>query len=519
MSERTPASLRWTICWATACGPAVVGCHGVVPSERVQGGLRLPIPALLTTDEDVDRLSSEDHGLRYRLSPRTLIPIAFDCQPDISSSYERFKSEEARYDFFYVSRDSLTPTVRVSNRYDEGRVLDLVTRDRDHTVRIGLEKRFFDTTELDVSAGYRTVEQDDEIGNQPFASVRLRYPLWVSREKLERTSEDIFRRNELDDAQLAYIQEARSRLQRALFRFYLVMDLRRRVGNVERWRDDLRALRQVAQTIVGRDVVADLQRLDAEIARVAAEVRIVTGRYDIDLARFIGSLGIPFHARVELIDEPFNPFEGGEHSQLLALSIETDPEIATLRNAMRNAEVQLDLARRGKWDLALLMAAESNFEGRGEDAGVSDWSVSVGVDFSAIDTRVTRSLMRQAQASIHRFRRAITARENVIYVETLEPLVRIETIGASLIDLTENLPRYTDDYEKGVVAYLAASLNIDNLLTRRETVFQQDEQISRLKFLIGANVSELCAATGKFFELLGSDADSGDRTPKPVPPS
>lgn len=65
---------------------------------------------------------------------------------------------------------------------------------------------------------------DGDFGNRPFVSARLRYPLGESREKLERTSEEIFRQNELNDTQLDYIQVVRRRLERALEQFYELID-------------------------------------------------------------------------------------------------------------------------------------------------------------------------------------------------------------------------------------------------------------------------------------------------------
>jgi hypothetical protein len=499
-------------------------CQGTMPSARLQTEVHLPVPALADTAPSSDRLSSEPSGERYVLSARSVIPIAFDRQPDIKSSFRRFKSEEARYDFFYTSRDSLTPRLRASNQVGESRESETVTRTREHTVGLSIEKRFFDTTQLDAEVGYRTDSVDEDIGNHPFISAKLRYPLWASREKLERTSEDIFRRNELDDTQLSYIQEVRGRLQDVLFRFYEVQDQRRRVDYLRQWLQDLEGIQERFRAMGGPGTNdppqppeggsepalrgADDRRLQAEIARVSSEVRNLTGRYEIDVERFKGACGLPFHAEVELTDEPFNPFEGAGHQELLRLSIETDPEIATLRNAMRNAEVQLDLARRGTWDIAVVVSGESNLEGRGEDAGESDWSASLGLDVSHVDPRVTNSLTRQAQANIARFAQAITARENMIFVDTLEPLVRIETLGASRDELTNNLPRYKEDYQTGVEMYVAGTLNIDDLLKRRENVFEQQEEISDLIFLVGANVAELCSATGKFFELLNREADS-----------
>ena len=71
----------------------------------------------------------------------------------------------------------------------------------------------------------------------------------------------------------------------------------------------------------------------------------------------------------------------------------------------------------------------------------------------------------------------------------------------------DNLPRYEQDYQDGVEEYWAAKLNIDDLLKRREALFDQQQEISLLEFLVGANVAELCTATGKFFEILDARQD------------
>lgn len=464
--------------------------------------VQLPVPDS-TMVPGPERLSRIDRGESYDLSPLSLIRIAFARQPDIKASYERFKSEEGRYDFFVVSRDSLTPRLRTSNTVGENRVNETVGRNRQHSVEMSIEKEFFDTTQLDFGVGLRADVTDEAIGYRPFVSAGLRYPLWVSRQKLERTSEEIFRRNELNDALLGYIQLVRRRLQFTLFRFHQVLDLQRQMENFHRWRQDLEEVLEALNAIRGRDVGTDLSRIEAELARVGALIREKGGRLEIQRERLKAAAGIPFHATVILIEDPFNPFEGMSHEELLKLSIETDPEIATLRNEQRNADVQLDLARRGRWDVALLLDGSSNIEGAGEAEGASDWSVSFGIDVSAVDPRVTNSLIHQAEARIARFKQAIIARENNIFVDTFEPIIRIKTLSAGKNELIANLPRFEKDYRTGVEALVKGTLNIDDLVKRRERLFQQQQEISRLTFLVGANVAELCSATGKFFELLG----------------
>ena len=484
----------------------LVGCEATLPSAQLNQGVRLPVPAQAEAVPDPARLSAVSSGEKFRLSARTLIPIAFALQPDIKSSFQRFESEGARYDFFYTSRDSLTPRFRTSSALGETRATDSTTRQRRQSAEISLEKRFFDTTQVDLSLGLeRDAVDNDEERTQPVASASIRYPLWVSREKLERTSEDIFRRNELNDAQLGYIQEVRSRLQQALFKYYRVIELASLVEIIGLWRADLEALALALDAIEGRDLASDRSRVAAELARARSEERTVTGRYEIDFERLKSACGSHFNAEVELFEEPFNPFEGASHQELLKASIDTDPEIATLQNEVLNAEVQLDLARRGTWDLALLLDAQSNLEGSGDRQGNSDWSVSVGLDISAVDPRVTNSLIRQARARIARFKQAIAARENAIFVDTLEPIVRIETVSASRDELRANLKRFEEDYRHGIEQYHDAKLNIDDLLKRRETLFEQQEEVHDLTSVIGFNIAELCSATGRFFEPINGE--------------
>lgn len=508
--------LRPTICRSIRLSPelpilgryvlllAAPGCVVTLPSQRLQSEVNLPQPAVVDILPIDERLAVVTSGETLEISPAAVIRIAFDNQPDIKSSYERYKSEEARYDFFYASRDSLTPTLRVRNEFSEDRADETVVRDRAHTTELGLEKRFFDTTELNVGVGFQSAATDQAIGDHPFVSADLRYPLWVSRRKLERTSEEIFRRNELDDAQLAYIQTVRGRLEDALSQFNEVVFQQAQLDIAADWRRDLEQLSALINELASdvRDMTADAQRVAAELSRVRADERNIRGWLEIQLANLKADCGLPFNVNLELRREPFNPFEAMSHAELLAMSLETDPEILTRRNAMRNAQVQLDLARRGRWDFTLELDAESGLEGRGEDESVSDWGVSVGFEVSRVDDRVTTSLINQAQANIARFQQAISARENAIFTGTLEPFVRLDTLTASRDELAGAVPLYEDDYRKGLTAYRTESLNIDDLLKRRETLRNQQLEVARLTFILSVNVAELCAATGKFFEIL-----------------
>jgi outer membrane protein TolC len=507
VSARTAA---WGCLLATL---ALAGCVGETPSARVSARLALPAPTAVETVPRDQRLSTVNQGEHYDLAPQTLIPIAFNRQADIKSSFQNFKSEEARYDFFYTSNDSLTPKVALTSTANEYETLDEeyggkhVERERLHKATVSLEKRFFDTTELDVGLGYDWQDNSDEgYGAQPFVAANVRYPLWASRRRLERTSEEIFRRNELNDAQLAFIKTVRSRLQSALNHYYNAIFNRESRDACTNWREDLEAVLAKLDPSQGEKVGADHGRVQAELATIRSKEAGYNTFVEVQKARLKSACGLPFHAEVELVEAQFDPFHGMTHEALLQLGIQTDPEIATLRNARDNATVQLDLARRGRWDVALLMAGESNLAGRGTGEGVSDWSVSVGLEVAVVDSRVTRSLIRQASADIERYTEAMAARENTIFINTLEPQRRNVQLAQTQQELIDNLPRYQTDYESALAEYLAGRIDIDSLLRRRADLYYQQEEIARQALYMGYNTASLCAETGKFFELLNGHA-------------
>jgi len=502
---------------AVGVAAGCAGLKGELPSQRVESGVAMPVPrggaagdiaatsmpaATQPSDEQMPAPSASAH---YVLDPLRVINLAFNNQPAIKQRYQSFKAEEARYDFFYTSRDSLTPGMRVFNRLaGERDPIDGQYRDREHVAELFVEKRFFNTSRLSFSTGYRVTGEQwtGEQANHPFVAGSLRYPLSASREALQRASEEIVRQNDLNDAKLEYLETVRTRLLWALFDYYGTIDVRDRLEMTRRWLHDLRTMTVEIREVTDRDVESDLQRVQAEVASVEADWRDLSGRLEVRLDELKSAIGLSFDSTLEVIEAPFNPFAGVSRERLLELSLATDPEIATLRNAVRNAQAQLDLARRGKWDAALIFSGESALEGDQGDQGRSYWQVSASVELRRVDERVTRSLERESLANIERSQQAIRARENNIYVGTLDPMIRMKTLTLNIKHLTGNLQRFQRNYEEGLARYRQGELNIDDLLSRRQELFHQQEEIINTKRRVGDAVAQLCSATGTFFDLI-----------------
>jgi len=501
--------------WAAALAGA--GCAGTTPSQTVDSGLRMPVPQgqtyTATTRPAKARwpsatqpaTSQPAEPTHFVLVPMSIIRLTFDRQPAIKADYHAFKAEEARYDFFYTSRDAFTPGVRLSNELSGDRdPNDGKSRERNHEAELFMTKQFFDTSRLDLSAGYHAGDEywGGDRSSHSFVKGSLLYPLWTSRQALQRASEDIERQNDLRDAQLEYLQTVRFRIRESFFYYSGALRLGGRVDVNEQWLDDLRSLARRVQANQGPSSTEDLQRIEAEIETVDAEYRDFVGRRQVEVEALKGAIGLPFEASIDILDKPFNPFAGRPYDQVLAESIASDPEVAILNNAVRSAEAQLDLARRGKWDASLELAGESSLEGTQDDQGESSWNVSATALLSAVDPRITGSLEREALANIERNREAIRARKNEIHVEAIGPMVQLDTLRTNVVKLPRNLPRYVEDYQKGLDEYGRGALNIDDLLARRRTLAERQTEIVHARQDIVVNVALLCAATGKFFELV-----------------
>ncbi len=516
MTGRVRGALRLAVgAWAALLAGA--GCAGTMPSQTVDSGLRMPVPqgptyAATTRPAEARAPSATQPATsqpaeptHFVLVPMSIIRLTFDRQPAIKADFHAFKAEEARYDFFYTSRDAFTPGVRLASKLSGDRdPNDGKSRERRHEAEFFVTKQFFDTSRLDLAAGYRAGDEywGGDRSSHSFVKGSLRYPLWTSRQALQRASEDIERQNDLRDTQLEYLQSVRFRIRDSFFFYSGALRLGGRAEVSKQWLEDLRSLVRRVQSRQGASGAEDFQRVEAEIETVDAEYRDLDGRRQVEVEALKGAIGLPFDASVDIVDKPFNPFAGRPYDQVLADSMASDPEIAILNNAVRSAEAQLDLARRGKWDASLELAGESDLEGTQDDQGESNWSVSAMALLSAVDPRITGSLEREALANIERNREAIRARKNEIHVEAIGPMIELSTLRTNVVKLTKNLPRYVEDYQKGLAEYDRGVLNIDDLLARRRTLAEQQTEIVHARQDIVVHVARLCAATGKYFDLL-----------------
>lgn len=250
------------------------------------------------------------------------------------------------------------------------------------------------------------------------------------------------------------------------------------------------------------EVIKDCDKVVALLTSEEADLETLIGTFEIELQSLKAHIGVPFDCQIVLQSEDFNPFRGKTQDELLRISLETDPEIKVLRNAITNAEAELNLAQRGKWDTSFFLRGEKTLGGTGSREGEHGYSIGAGVGIRHIDPRITDSMERGARADIRGYQNAIKSREADIFVGTTDSLIGMETNANKFRSLTENLPRYRSDYESGITKYFNRQITIDELLEKRDDHYEEQRWIAESRDHYSSNVADLCASTAQYLEYL-----------------
>jgi hypothetical protein len=434
----------------------------------------------------------------------TTIWTTFENSPRIRTAYQRYAAEQARYEYVIANWSSFTPGVAlapgISSSERDG---DSATRRYTQKAQVFLDRNFLNTSRVRLSGDMLREDIDPEdYTMHPSLRGSLRYPLGASRESLVRTSEQIQYENRVNDTQMGYIKEVRAQLRYAVVVFFEALELRLRAEMQRQMLRDLEGLANRINASIAAKAKADLDRLQAEITSVGTRIRDTQSRYEIQVEQLKSITGLPFETEVYPLDEPFDPFGQIDREELLRLSTQSDPEIATLGNAVKSAEIQLDLARKGRIDIALLAGGGMDMAGTGRWTGRQEWSADAGVELRLVDPRISKSLEREAQSTISRLENSIQSRRNEIRVGTMEPLLLAQTLRRNIQDTRGNIERYSRDYQAGRRLYFGGKMDIDDLLRRRQNLFNEQQSLIASRTNLGQRMADLASATGKFFELL-----------------
>jgi outer membrane protein TolC len=435
------------------------------------------------------------------LAPWKVVFLTFENSPEIKVAYYKYVAEKARYDYILATWTSSTPGFSIGPTWERLQdAQDKRTTTLTQRGEVFLDQNFQDTSRLRVYGGILNEDFGDSHAAHPSAGAALHFPLWGSREALQRSSEQIFQQNRVNDAQLAYVEAVRDELKWGLYFYYESMGIQLRVAAVRKMVEDLQAVHE--RMVAAGSPEADQLRMAAAITSATTDQRDRQSNFDVMVHLMKRTVGLPMDLPVTVADELFNPFGTPDREQLLGLSMKTDPEIAALHNAVKNAEVQLALARKGRLDVGMNLAASSDAPGSGNWSGRDEYRASAMLEVRFIDPRISNNLAREASADIARYQEEILERQSEIYVGAMEPLIKFEPLTRNMADTQANIQRYRSDFAAGVQDYLAGRMNVDDLIRRRRSLMDEEIQLADARSTFGLKMAELAQATGKFFEIL-----------------
>lgn len=438
---------------------------------------------------------------RLDLNPWKVIFLTFENSRQIKVSYFKYAAEKARYDYIIATWTSTTPGFSVGPTWQQLKdAQDKRTSYLTQNGQVFLDQNFQDTSRLHLFGGILNEDFGQDHAVHPDVGAALHYPLWGSREALQRSSDLIFQQNRVNDAQLQYVKDVRDELKWGQFFYYECMGIQLRVAANRQMAEDLQRIADRMQAS-GRPQ-ADLQRIQAAISTSLTDLLGRQSSFDVEVNYLKRTVGLPMDLEVTIADELFNPFGDPDRQELLDLSMRNDPEIATLNNAVKSAEVQLALAEKGRLDVAMNLAASNDMRGSGRWVGQEQYDASANLEVRFIDPRISNNLAREASADIARFQEEIARRRNEIYVGAMEPLIKAGSLTKNMVDTKRNIERYRNDFAIGMEDYFAGRMNIDDLIRRRQSLQDEEIKLADARNEFGGKMADLAQASGKYFEII-----------------
>jgi outer membrane protein TolC len=441
-----------------------------------------------------------------------VIRLTARYSPRIQRAYERKLAEEARYDFFIYSREAFSYGADADFEYDRFHKDAGRSVEKTLSPNVFVRKEFYNTASASTSVGYDLWDYQSGHEGNAFAQASVSIPLFASREALARSNEKIYQQTEVNDARLAYYQQIRWQVSGALYNLSWAQHNQETLEILAAYKADLEEMLRVVSSITSRDTSADAEKVQATLATVNAEFDSTQNEFEISCERLKNAIGIAFDTKVSVSSKDFNPFTGEGQDELEQVAVETDEEIKTLLNSIKNAQAELELARKGKWDTSLSVTAKREFAGSGDAGGDADYLLATGVSVTRIDERISRSLEKVALARIRENRSAIVNRRREIHTDVVDAFKNLKGRTAEGAARKANLPKYCDDCAKGIELYKAGSITVDALLQKRESLNNERDEIVGARNGARESLVTLLAATGRYEQFLDKKDDANGVT-------
>jgi outer membrane protein TolC len=471
--------------------------------------------ALASATRDTARLAPP-----YRLNFDNIVQIVYARNATVRASREEMLAGKHALAEFRANLSRLEPYVETRSA-----VSDFPNR-RDafgNTVEsvVGVKKESFGgavlSTEVGASHsrfsfGQPTTGGDSvESGAGALVRARLEMPFFGSRRRQDRIIAQAFQDSTARKAQLDYLKSFRAEVEDAVSYYNQVVFWQRDLESSERW--------MAALDLLLRDPrlrESDRQRIETARAAVESSWNRVKSRQEDNLGTFLAYLGAlrAEEVEVEIPDYQLSSFveqareEAGVRALIERARI-NNPAFRILNDAIKNAQLQLKQAIRGRYDVTTFLEGTTFPLGSETfDNRYQGWTVGGGINIRLNDSRVLKATRLKSEAQIRQFEAQMEAEEIAIQQKIVSNTTTILGNDENRKQLLSAAARLASVFETRRNEYFAGTINIDQLLIAREDVAKNEGALITNLQLTAEREALLALAIGQVYEMVGLNIDS-----------
>jgi hypothetical protein len=476
----------------------------------------------------------------YRLNPTNIVHMVYELNPKVRSFREEMIAAQHALEEFQTNLSRFEPFTRLDadvvdypkRREAEGATGEIVG---------GIEKETFEGAILRVEGGasgsrfeYGEVDEgQDEVERGSGGLVRARFeiPFVGSRKRQNRVISQAFQESSAREAELNYLSYFRTYVTSALTYYYIALRYLNYGRAYEQKLNDIQMLINDP-----RCRPEDKLRLETE----AGEIKVYLGNYQAqyrealaDTLRYLGLQHDDEYLLEELTYKVSPYLETSNTPEGLKKMTEdayrNNPQFRVLGNAIENAELQRDLAIRGKFDItAFVEGTQFAFGSESFDDRVGGWELGAGLSVRLNDPKVLTATRRKTEAQIRQFRAEIDSARLKTQHQIATESDALHSNHKIRLQLLENIKQSEAEYKERVKRYFNGSnggngnndnmnpITIDDVLTLLNDKAGKWISLASYTYYVQYAELTLMTATGEVYRMVGMEMgdDRGVQLPE-----
>jgi len=467
----------------------------------------------------------------YRLNPMNIIKMVYEANPWVQADREEMIAAQYALEEFKANLSRFEPFTRIDadmSKFPKRRDSEGITGE----VVGGIEKETFEGAVIRVEGGasgsrFEFGEVDEgqervEEGSGGLVRARFEVPFVGSRKRQDRIISQAYQESRARNAELDYLDHYRKYVDTAVYYYHYTIVY---LNYVRAYEKQLSALKELLNN--PRCKEEDKNRIEGTIG----STQVLRDQYE----RYYHDYLIDLLSRVGL-DPKDNyileelPYKESKYLELTSTpeGIETlteqayknNPTFRVLRNAIKDSQVQLDQAIKGKLDVtAFVEGTQFAFGSETYDDRVGGWEVGGGLRVRLNDQRVLKATKLKAEAQIRQYRAKIKAEKIDIRNDIITESNALRTSHKTRKQMIKNIAKREAEFQERLKRYLEGGngdgITIDDVIYALSNISSDKTKLAVYDYQVRDAEMDLMSATGEFYQMVGMDVGNGDELELP----